>query len=119
MSEQQPPERPRLVAVVTLRFHHSWLALSRGERSAHVAALRPLLERYPDVTLRWLDADALGHGYTDFVICEFDDLFRYHCLWEELRDQPLFTTPYVELRDVLLGIEEGYRRFESHAAAEG
>ncbi|MCA9692537.1 MAG: darcynin family protein [Nannocystaceae bacterium] len=106
-------DRPRLIAVVTLQVHPAWLALTRAERSARVAALAPVLARYPDVRVRWCDADALGRGYTDFALCEFDDLLRYHSLWEELRDTPLFTTPYMELRDALLGIEDGYRHHES------
>ncbi len=84
-----------------------------------MARLRPILARHPDVTLRWVDADALGHGYTDFAICEFSDLEQYHFLWEELRDTELFTRPLVAMKDVLLGLEDGFRRFEESGAAVG
>lgn len=69
--------------------------------------------RHPDVSLRWFDADALGHGYSDFVVCEFSEMARYHFLWEELRDTALFSTPYLHIKDVILGIERGYELYEA------
>ena len=41
-------DRPRLIAVVTLQVHPAWLALTRAERSARVAALAPVLMASPD-----------------------------------------------------------------------
>ena len=68
------------------------------------------------MTFRWVDADGLGRGYTDFAICEFSDLEEYHFLWEEIRDTELFTRPLVVMKDVLLGVEDGFRRYEAEAA---
>ena len=109
----------RYVAVVLLEFQPAWLALSRSQRAARLATLRPAFERYPDVALRWLDADALGHGYSDFVVCEFSDLERYHFLWEEIRDSALFSVPFVAIKDVMLGIEGGFQRYEASQAGAG
>jgi hypothetical protein len=103
----------RYVAVVLLEFQPAWLALSRSQRAARLEELRPAFERHPDVALRWLDADALGHGYSDFVLCEFSDLERYHFLWEEIRDSSLFSVPFVAIKDVMLGIEGGFQRYEA------
>ncbi len=103
----------RLVAVVLLQFEARWLALSRARRREVAAGATEITGRHPGVAVRWFDADALGHGYTDFVLCEFTDVAAYHFLWEELRDSPLFTTPYVHIKDVVLGIERGYEAYES------
>jgi hypothetical protein len=109
------PSPLRLVAVVLLQFEPRWLALPREERRKVAAVVTEIVARHPDVAVRWFDADALGHGYTDFVTCEFSEMAAYHFLWEELRDSTLFTTPYVHIKDVVLGIERGYEAYESRA----
>ncbi|HEY2387540.1 MAG TPA: darcynin family protein [Candidatus Binatia bacterium] len=109
------PSPLRLIAVVLLQFEPRWLALPREKRREVAAVLTEILSRHPDVAVRWFDADALGHGYTDFVTCEFGDMAAYHFLWEELRDSALFTTPYAHIKGVVLGIERGYEAYESRA----
>jgi hypothetical protein len=110
--------KPRYLAVVRLAFEPAWLALPRDERRGHAARIAGILARHAEaVGVRWFDADALGAGWTDFVVCEFADLLAYHFLWEELRDDLLFARPYVRLVDVTLGLERGYEAYE--AAATG
>ena len=104
---------PRYTAIVALELLPAWLARSRDERNAATERLSPILERYHDVTFRWFDADALGSGYSDFVICEFSDLERYQFLWEEIRDTEFFTVPLASITSVMLGSENGFRRFEA------
>ncbi len=104
---------PKKVAVVLLEFEPSWLALARERRREHADAIGRIVARHPEVSVRWFDADALGRGYTDFVVCEFDDLASYHFLWEELRDHEVFSHPYVRLKDVHLGLERAYEAYEA------
>jgi len=104
---------PKKIAIVLLEFEARWLALSREERGGWAARIAAILVRHPGVGVRWFDADALGRGYTDMVLCEFDDLMAYHFLWEELRDTELFSTPYLRIKDVQLGIERGYEAYEA------
>ncbi len=104
------------VAVVLLQFEPAWLALSRSERAEYAALVTTIAAKHPTVALRWFDADALGHGYSDFVTCEFSDMGAYHFLWEELRDTALFSRPYVRMRDVVIGIERGYEAYEAATA---
>jgi hypothetical protein len=112
-----PDPRPRYAAVVLLEFEPAWLALPRERRREIAAGLAAIAGRHREVEVRWFDADAFGRGYTDFVVCECHDLERYHFLWEELRDSVLFTTPYARQKDVVLGLERGYERFEQSLAA--
>jgi hypothetical protein len=98
--------------MVRLAFEPAWLALSRADRRAWSGKVNEICARYPKVNLAWYDADALGSGYTDFVICRFSDFAAYHFLWEELRDTELFSRPYVRIVDVTLGIERGYEAYE-------
>lgn len=102
----------RYGAVVTLRLLPNWLALSRHERDAKTAAMFEIARRDDgEVDLAWFDADALGSGFTDWVLCRFDSLDRYQALWEELRDLKFFSMPYAEIVQVLLGLDGGHQRF--------
>ena len=104
----------RYGAVVVLRLLPSWLALDREQRGAGAAPMYEIAARYrDDVAVEWYDADALGTGHTDWIMCRFDELDRYHSMWEELRDLAFFSHPYAEIVQVLLGLRNGYRRFEA------
>ena len=101
-------------AVVVLRLLPEWLALDRATRRATSAPMLEIAGRYRDeVAVEWYDADALGSGHTDWILCRFDSLDRYHALWEELRDLEFFFHPYAEIVQVLLGLHEGFERFEA------
>ncbi len=101
-------------AVVVLRILPAWLALDRATRRSKSVAMFEIAGRYEDdVEVAWYDADALGTGHTDWVMCRFDSLDRYHAMWEELRDLEFFSHPYTEIVQVLLGLSEGYERFEA------
>lgn len=102
-----------LAAVVRLAVEPAWLALPRDRRRDHAAGLAEILARHPEVVMSWFDADALGSGYSDFVICRFGDLKAYHFLWEELKDSEVFSAPYLRIFDVTLGIERGYEAYEA------
>ncbi len=65
------------------------------------------------VTVQWFDADALGTGFSDWVLCQFDSLDQYHSMWEELRDTEFFGVPYAEITQVMLGLADGFERFEA------
>lgn len=101
-------------AVVTLRLLPAWLALSRSERGSKAQAMLDIVASYRgEVDVEWYDADALGSDHTDWVMCKFDSLDRYHSMWEELRDLEFFFHPYAEIVQVLLGLKDGYERFEA------
>jgi hypothetical protein len=99
--------------MVLIELLPAWLALPRSRRNEIAALAQQIIARHPDVRVRWFDADAFGRGYSDFVLCETHDLERYHFLWEELRDSPLFTVPYARQKESILGIERAYERYEA------
>jgi len=107
--------RPNYAVVVSLEVEPAWLALPRAERRRHAEQVAAIVARHPKVSFRWFDADAFGHGYTDFALTECDDLEHHHFLWEELRDLPLFSAPYLRVCDTMLGMERGYQRYEAQA----
>ncbi|WP_068619785.1 darcynin family protein [Paenibacillus tuaregi] len=105
----------RYMMVVLLEFYPSWLALPREERREHAASLQEIISRYTEhVQVRFFDAEALpGKDYTDFVVCETEDLRQYHYMWEEIRDSEPYTRGYMKIKDVLMGMENAFKSYES------
>jgi len=66
------------------------------------------------VKVRFFDAEALpGKDYTDFAVCETDDMRKYHYLWEEIRDSIPYTRGYMKIKDVIIGLENAFQSYES------
>jgi hypothetical protein len=106
--------------LVTMKYTPAWLALPRAERNAfNDKFVNPIFGRYHDrVKVRFFDAEAFSAKASDFALFETGDLKQYYFLMEELRDTPLFTKGYLELCDVLTGIEGGYEEFEREVATK-
>jgi hypothetical protein len=107
--------KARYVAIVMLRAHARWLRLPRVERNAfNETVLGPILAAYADrITVRHLDMEAFTGRCSDVALFETADPQDFYFLMEELRDTALFTEPYFEVVSILLGLEDGYRAFES------
>jgi hypothetical protein len=105
----------RYMMIVLLEFYPSWLALPREERRKHAAALGEIVEKYgKHVRVRFFDAEALpGKDFTDFAVCETEDMTQYHYMWEEIRDSTVYTNGYMKVKDVVIGMENAFRSYES------
>lgn len=105
----------RYMMVVLLEFYPSWLALPREERRQHAGALQATIQKYSKhVQVRFFDAEALpGKDYTDFVVCETEDMKQYHYMWEEIRDSQPYTKGYMKIKDVIMGMENAFQSYES------
>ena len=93
----------------------AWLALSRQEReNFEEEVLGPTLERHAGkVSVRWFDAEAFSGHCSDVVLFEAEDPHAYYALVEDLRETELFTKPYMEVNEVIFGVEEGFRQLDS------
>jgi hypothetical protein len=105
-------ESPHFGILTLLDAQPAWLALSRDRRAEFAAELGGIFADAAAVRVRYFDAEAFGHGYTDFIFAETSDLTAYHFMWERIKDAALFTVPYFAIKDVVFGIEEGYRAYE-------
>ncbi|BBH23232.1 hypothetical protein Back11_45770 [Paenibacillus baekrokdamisoli] len=110
----------KYMMIVLLEFYPSWLALSREVRQEKAMELRHITLKYDkDVKVRFFDAEALpGETYTDFVMCETEDLRPYHFMWEEIRDSETYTRGYMKIKNVIMGIENAYQLYESEILAK-
>ena len=111
-------DEPVTVAVVELKVEATYLQLSREARAAHWLALQEIIAGHPKVSVVWHDADALSGECSDFVICHFQSLFDYHCMWEEIKDGPLFMTPYFHITRVLIGMENAFVAYDEKIGIE-
>ncbi|AOK92267.1 darcynin family protein [Paenibacillus sp. SEL1] len=105
----------RYMMIVLLEFYPSWLALPREERRKYAGALQATIQKYSEhVQVRFFDAEALpGKDYTDFVVCETEDMKQYHYMWEEIRDSEPYTKGYMKIKDVVMGMENAFQSYES------
>lgn len=107
----------RQMMIVLLEFYPSWLALRREERRNYASSLQEIFNKHSsEVSVRFFDAEALpGKDYTDFVVCETDDIKQYHFMWEEIRDSEPYTKGYMKIKDVIMGLENAFQSYETEA----
>jgi hypothetical protein len=102
-------DAPTLTFFMLLRSSPAWLAKARTERAAFIAEhVRPIFARYPQVRMRFYDAEAFTGRATDVAVFETADLRAYYFLIDALRDTPFLGLPYFEVLDVIPAVEDGY-----------
>lgn len=107
--------------IVTYSFTQGWLKKSWQERSKFEEEhLHPIFAKYADkVQVRFFDAEAFNSCFSDFLILDTCDLKQYYFLIEELRESKLFSEELAEFKDIILGIENGFREFEKEVLKIG
>jgi chlorite dismutase len=107
------------VVFVHLTSLPTWLQLSRPQRRKVVAEhIRPALDAFPAVRVRWIDAEGFTGTCSDVLMADTDDLRAWNHLFERLRDSPLFAVPYFRLDQIIVGAEDAYLDYESSINAE-
>ena len=105
-AESEAVADTKFIAVVQLSLEHAWYGLDRRTRKDYSLQMAEIVAPFPAVQCRWFDAEAWTGTFSDFVICEFEDLAAYHQLWLELRDHPFLATPYARIEHVSMGMEQ-------------
>ena len=95
----------RFVAVIEWQVQPRWFELDPRTRLDYTRQMHEIIGRYPDLRFRWFDAEAWTGKFTDFALCEFDDLDTYNSLWGELRRHPFLATPFAYASRVTMGME--------------
>lgn len=90
-----------------------WLRLSHKEREQfNHEVLEPLIQRYTDsLTVRLFDSEAFSGSCSDFALFETSNLQEFYFFIEALRDTRFYTVPYIHVRDIIMGIEGGFRQY--------
>ncbi|WP_394761787.1 darcynin family protein [Phenylobacterium sp.] len=112
-------DAPKLTFFMLLRSSPAWLALSREARTAHIdETVKPILGRYPAVSLRFYDAEAFSGRATDIAVFETRDIRAYYFLIDALRDTPFLGLPYFEVLEIIPAVEDGYLEYNEAASLQ-
>jgi hypothetical protein len=99
-----------------VRASAEWLKLNPTERNGFVSSvLRPILQRYPEVRLRYFDAEAYSADVSDVLEWEFASDRAYEAVVESLRETP-FWNHYFEVLKIIRCVKDGFAR---HYGIEG
>jgi Darcynin, domain of unknown function len=94
-----------------LKTNTSWLALppkgDGGRFDFAEKVFKPLLGKFPGVSLRFFDIEAYSALCTDIMMWEVNDLKDYNALVECLRETR-FWDDYFQVMQILPGVEDGY-----------
>jgi len=105
--------QPILTFFMSLRSQPTWLALSRQQRADFIAGVvRPIFAGYPQVKLRFYDAEAFSGRCSDLAVFETTDVQAYAFLIDALRDTPFLGLPYFEVLEIIPAIEDGYADYD-------
>ena len=101
--------------LVLYKVTPQFLGLSRKERgSVFEETVIPIIQKFGDtLEIRMFDSEAFHATTSDFLLIGCNDLTDYYYFIEHIRDTALFGVPYIELNDVIIGIEDGFAEFES------
>ena len=113
-----PP--PVMTFFMSLRSQPAWLALSRQQRADYIAEhVRPIFARWPQVRLRFYDAEAFSGRCTDMAVFETADVRAYGFLVDALRDIAFFGLPYFEGLEIVPALEDGYVDYNAEMGVVG
>ncbi|MCX4827777.1 hypothetical protein OG785_20005 [Streptomyces sp. NBC_00006] len=101
--------------VIRYEFDASWLRLSREQRGEKEQVFQkeivgPFADR---MSVRHFDAEAFATDYSDFLFVETDDIKTYYFFIEKLRDSEFIAEGWVRLRDISIGLQDGYKEYEN------
>ncbi|MFG2648493.1 darcynin family protein [Streptomyces sp. NPDC048436] len=104
--------------VVRYEFDIRWLQLSREQRGEQEAVFQkdivgPFTDR---LSVRHFDAEAFSTDYSDFLFIETDDIKAYYYFIEKLRDSEFIAQGWVRIRDISIGLQDGYKEYENDAS---
>ncbi len=108
------------VYFIHVRTMSAWLKLSRDKRRklAEQHLYEPL-GQYPDLKMRYFDAEAFTGRVTDIMMFETPSPEAYYFYIEGLRDSPLIADEYFEIVDIIPTLEEGFQSYEASLEAAG
>lgn len=106
--------------VITYAFSAEWLKKNWRERSDYEAThIAPILAEYADrVSVRLFDAEAFSAEHSDFLIIETADMKDYYFFIEALRESQIFKDGLVTFKQIVMGIEDGFRAYEREALSK-
>ena len=94
-----------------------WLGLSKTYRERIFNdVLFPLFIEYTNqLHIKLINAEAFHSSVSDIINIETESLERYYIFLQQLKSSRVFSEEYFELQDVIVGIENGFRKFNEES----
>lgn len=111
----KPQETMNYSILVLYKITPQFLSLSREKRGeVFEKTVIPIIQKFAGkLEVRMFDSEAFHANNSDFLFISCNDLKDYYYFIEHLRDTELFGKPYIELQDIIIGIEGGFSEYES------
>ncbi len=108
------PQHPYTILLL-MRATPQWLSLSRADRTAFFeTAIQPIFSRVASsVRVRLFDSEYFHGQVSDFIIVESDNLHQYKLFIELLRDTKVYSEPYFDIKDIIVGQENAFQEFDN------
>ena len=105
----------RYTYFMLVRTTPQWLSLSRDARMTFAdKVFKPVVGKFPAVSLRCFDAEASNARCTDVLMWETTDPAQYNFMVDALRDTPMCSVPYFEIVDIIGAVEDSYAAYDEH-----
>ncbi len=105
----------RYTYFMLVRTTPQWLSLSREARMTFAdKVFKPVVGKFPAVSLRYFDAEAFSARCTDVLMWETTDPSQYNFMVDALRDTPMYSVPYFEIVDIIGAVEDSYAAYDEH-----
>lgn len=100
--------------LLLLKATPQWLSLSRTERTAFFNdRVAPLFQKVgKTVHAHFFDSEYFHARISDFMVITTSELKDYQYLIEMLRDTAVYSVPYFEVVDIVVGQENLFREME-------
>lgn len=119
-TKQNAMEQEAYVVLVLMNATPQWLTLTREERSKFVEKdLSPIFIRVgKTVNVRLFDSEYFHSSVSDFMIVSTTNLDDYKLMIELLRDTKVYSAPYFEVKDIIVGQENLFEVFNEKLKKE-
>jgi PleD family two-component response regulator len=106
--------------LLLLKATSKWLGLSKAYRDRiFTEFVYPLFLRFTDdLKIQLFNSEAFHAGVSDIINIETEKIETYYRFVQELKSSKIFSEEYFELRDTVVGIENGFRKFNEELKKE-
>ncbi|MBG9375723.1 hypothetical protein I5907_05725 [Panacibacter sp. DH6] len=106
--------------LLLLRATPKWMGLSKAYRDkVFTDVVYPLLLNYTQVLqIKVFSTEAFHASVSDVINIETENIEEYYRFLQQLKSSKIFSEEYFELHDVIVGMENGFRKFNEDAKTD-
>jgi hypothetical protein len=107
------PSKPYTILLL-MKATSKWLSLSRkGRRNFFARKVMPIFQQVANtVKVSLFDSEYFHSGISDFMIVSTSNLHDYQLMIELLRDSEVYSEPFFEISDIIIGQENLFHDFD-------